>query len=121
MHKSKGQAALLHDQPEEALMHFRRAMSTNFDMILKLIETLKQHDIQYLVAPYEADAQLAWLSRHDVIDVVISEDSDCLAYGCKRVWHPRMSVLFHIMHNIVIRLSSSLSWMEMDRKSRGKI
>lgn len=75
----------MQDQTENAIMHFRRSITVDFNMMLKLIVKLKEHDIQYLIAPYEADAQLAWLSRHDLIDLVISEDSDCLPYGCKRV------------------------------------
>ena len=38
-----------------------------------------------MVAPYEADAQLAFLSRMDIVDLVISEDSDTIVYGCKSV------------------------------------
>jgi exonuclease-1 len=38
------------------------------------------------VAPYEADAQLAWLAKLDSlmggVSAVISEDSDLIAYGC---------------------------------------
>jgi exonuclease 1 len=37
------------------------------------------------VAPYEADAQLAFLSLNGLVEAVISEDSDLLAYGCSRV------------------------------------
>uniref|UniRef100_M4C612 Exonuclease 1 n=1 Tax=Hyaloperonospora arabidopsidis (strain Emoy2) TaxID=559515 RepID=M4C612_HYAAE len=39
----------------------------------------------FYVAPYEADAQLAFLSRHKIVDVVISDDSDCVPYGVKTV------------------------------------
>lgn len=38
-----------------------------------------------MVAPYEADAQLAHLSRTGAVDAVITEDSDYLPYGCKKV------------------------------------
>jgi len=41
--------------------------------------------VRYLVAPYEADAQLAYLSMKGIVDVVISEDSDTIPYGCRRV------------------------------------
>ncbi len=38
------------------------------------------------MAPYEADAQLAWLAKLDSlmggVSAVISEDSDLIAYGC---------------------------------------
>jgi exonuclease-1 len=41
--------------------------------------------IEYIVAPYEADAQLAYLSLHNIVDVIITEDSDLLAFGARRV------------------------------------
>ena len=34
---------------------------------------------------YEADAQLAYMSRHGLADLVITEDSDALVFGCRRV------------------------------------
>ncbi len=41
--------------------------------------------IEILVAPYEADAQLAFLARNGHVDAVISEDSELLVYGCPEV------------------------------------
>lgn len=38
-----------------------------------------------VVAPYEADAQLAYLSRTGYVALCISEDSDLLCFGCPRV------------------------------------
>lgn len=37
------------------------------------------------MAPYEADAQMAYLALNGLVDVVITEDSDLLTYGCPRV------------------------------------
>ena len=42
-------------------------------------------NVQYVVAPYEADAQLAWLEREGVVDGIVTEDSDLLVFGCKLV------------------------------------
>ena len=39
----------------------------------------------YIVAPYEADAQLAFLSIQGHADVVITEDSDTIPFGCRKV------------------------------------
>ena len=47
-------------------------------------------------APYEADAQLAFLYLHKIVDVVVSEDYDLLAYGVK-----------HLMSKIEMNTSSS--------------
>ena len=38
-----------------------------------------------MVAPYEADAQLAYLSKIDYIQGVITEDSDLLVFGAANV------------------------------------
>ena len=36
-----------------------------------------------MIAPYEADSQIAKLYNLGEVDYVISEDSDFLVYGCK--------------------------------------
>jgi exonuclease-1 len=38
-----------------------------------------------VVAPYEADAQLAYLERIGIVNGVITEDSDLLVFGCQNV------------------------------------
>ena len=35
-----------------------------------------------MIAPYEADAQIAYLVKEGIANVGISEDSDLLVYGC---------------------------------------
>lgn len=48
-------------------------------------QALRRQGVKLVVAPYEADAQLAYLNRSGAVDVVLTEDSDCLPYGCKKV------------------------------------
>ena len=55
------------------------------EMAFQLIKVLKEQGIPYVVAPYEADAQLAYLEAQGIIDAVITEDSDLLVFGCKTV------------------------------------
>ncbi|OIR56241.1 MAG: exonuclease 1-like protein [Amphiamblys sp. WSBS2006] len=50
-----------------------------------LVVLLREAKMQCIVAPYEADAQLAHLERTEVIDAVITEDSDLILYGCKKI------------------------------------
>ena len=38
-----------------------------------------------IVAPYEADAQLAYLMKCGIAQLVITEDSDLVLFGCDRV------------------------------------
>lgn len=54
-------------------------------MAFEWIQELKRENVEYIVAPYEADAQLAYLNRTGVISAVITEDSDLLCFGCTKV------------------------------------
>ena len=54
-------------------------------MAQALILELQAYEVEYIVAPYEADAQLAYLALNGVVHAVITEDSDLLVYGCPRV------------------------------------
>ncbi|KAK6123068.1 hypothetical protein DH2020_043187 [Rehmannia glutinosa] len=66
-----------------------RAVTVTPLMAHQLIQILRSEKIEFVVAPYEADAQLAYLSGLEAekggIVAVISEDSDLLAYGCPAV------------------------------------
>jgi hypothetical protein len=49
------------------------------------IQLLNSLNIQYIIAPFEADCELAYLSKINYVDFIITEDSDLIAYGCKCV------------------------------------
>lgn len=49
------------------------------------MQVLKQEKVDYIVAPYEADAQMTFLSVNKLVDAVITEDSDLIPFGCSRV------------------------------------
>jgi XPG I-region len=51
------------------------------------MQVLKKEKVDYIVAPYEADAQMAFLSINKLVDAVITEDSDLIPFGCLRVSH----------------------------------
>eukprot|EP00966_Prymnesium_polylepis_P214835 4975177-Prymnesium_polylepis.1 len=53
-------------------------------MARKLADVLVQRGLPFVVAPFEADAQLAFLVRTGACAAAVSEDSDLLAYGCER-------------------------------------
>lgn len=61
-----------------------------------VLQELKAQGVAFLVAPYEADAQMAYLARSGAVQVVVTEDSDLLAYGCPRCAHALLTVL--MMH-----------------------
>jgi len=42
-------------------------------------------EIKYIVAPFEADAQLAYLYKQGLIDCVLTNDSDLIIYGVEHI------------------------------------
>ncbi|BFF99622.1 flap endonuclease GEN [Drosophila madeirensis] len=60
---------------------------TRFNHVLKQCETLLlSMGIQCVQGPGEAEAYGAFLNKHGLVDGVISQDSDCFAYGAIRVY-----------------------------------
>jgi len=64
---------------------FGQACSVSYEIRYDLIQKCKALGISFIVAPYEADAQMASLALKGVVDLVVTEDSDMLVYGCPRV------------------------------------
>ena len=59
------------------------AVTTGF--IGLCVEACREMGISYVVAPNEADAQLAYLARTGQVQYVITDDGDLCVYGCPRV------------------------------------
>ncbi|CAF0788729.1 unnamed protein product [Rotaria sordida] len=81
----RGQKALAHGKTREAEQFFQKAIEITPDMVLNVIRTLRTMGIDIIVAPYEADAQLAYLNRAKIVDYVITEDSDLVLFGCHHI------------------------------------
>lgn len=72
-------------KPSQAQLELQKAIDVTPEMARHLIEELKKEGVPYVVAPYEADAQLVYLERHGIITGIITEDSDLLVFGAKRL------------------------------------
>lgn len=81
--KRAGQELLNAGKASQAYLEFQKAVDVTPEMARLLIDELKQNGVQYIVAPYEADAQLVYLERKGIIDGILSEDSDLLVFGAK--------------------------------------
>ncbi|TKA75286.1 hypothetical protein B0A55_05076 [Friedmanniomyces simplex] len=81
--KRAGLELLRMEKISQAHLELQKAVDVTPLMARELIEELKLLDVPYVVAPYEADSQLAYLERQGVIDGVVSEDSDLLIFGTK--------------------------------------
>ncbi|RKO86085.1 PIN domain-like protein, partial [Blyttiomyces helicus] len=83
--RRKGLELLRKGEKAKATDYFQKSVDVTPRMAHKLIQALKQANVDFVVAPYEADAQLAYLERSGAVAGVITEDSDLLVFGCKKV------------------------------------
>ncbi|XP_030051066.1 exonuclease 1 isoform X2 [Microcaecilia unicolor] len=81
----KGKQLLREGKVTEARECFARSINITSAMAHDVIKFARAQGIDCIVAPYEADSQLAYLNKVGIAQAVITEDSDLLAFGCKKV------------------------------------
>lgn len=64
---------------------YQKAVDISPSIAHELIQVLKKENIDHIVAPYEADAQMTFLAVTKHVDAVITEDSDLIPFGCPRI------------------------------------
>jgi len=81
--RAAGMELLKMGKTSQAHQELQKAVDITPEMARMLIEELKRNNVQYVVAPYEADSQMAYLEKKGIIDGILSEDSDLLVFGAK--------------------------------------
>jgi exonuclease 1 len=64
-----------------AMRKFSESVDITSEMAYAFIMVLKDLNVEYYVAPYEADAQLAYFYLTKKVQAVVTEDSDLLVFG----------------------------------------
>ena len=72
---------------EGAIPLLTQSILVTSELAFSVIQEIRSMGVTCIVSPYEADAQLAFLAREKLVDVVITEDSDLLVYGTPVVWY----------------------------------
>ena len=68
------------------------------------MQALRQKGIEFVVAPFEADAQIAFLCQKGYCDLAITEDSDLIAFGCDTVcFDARVAFSVRGFHNLTVQ------------------
>lgn len=83
---------------DEARSYMRRSVDVTHEMALALIKECRNRNVDCIVAPYEADAQLAYLNINNIAQLVITEDSDLILFGCTKVNSDFRLCFFHRFH-----------------------
>uniref|UniRef100_A0A915M2S0 Exonuclease 1 n=1 Tax=Meloidogyne javanica TaxID=6303 RepID=A0A915M2S0_MELJA len=70
----------------EAFQAFCRGAELTRDIVEKTIRSFKNvNNVDVIVAPYEADAQIAYMVQKGFAHAVITEDSDLIVFGCDKI------------------------------------
>ncbi|KAF9171341.1 Rad2 nuclease [Mortierella sp. AD010] len=83
--KKQAMELLRAGKSKQALEQFRKCVDVTPKMAYSVIQALEAAQVDFVVAPYEADAQLAYLEKRGLVDGIVTEDSDLLVFGCKKV------------------------------------
>lgn len=71
--------------------HFRakemmkRCVGVTPEIFHSVLRVLRANNIEFIVSPYEADAQLYFLQKINYIDYILTEDSDLIVYGATNI------------------------------------
>ncbi|KAM5146784.1 exonuclease 1 isoform 1-T2 [Mantella aurantiaca] len=85
MNLQKGKQLLREGKLSEARDCFSRSVNITSEMAHQVIKAARSEGVDCIVAPYEADSQLAYLNKNGFAQAIVTEDSDLLAFGCKKV------------------------------------
>jgi len=66
--------------------YYQKSISITFQMVMNCVAALKQNNVQYIIAPYEGDSQLAYMFTSGMVDFCITEDSDLLVFGVRNIF-----------------------------------
>nr|CCC92106.1 putative exonuclease [Trypanosoma congolense IL3000] len=77
-----GNAPCTKSVQQEITALLEKGMDITTELAHAVILVLQERRLECIVAPYEADAQLAYLCKQGYVQAVISEDSDLIAYQC---------------------------------------
>ncbi|KAK3093943.1 hypothetical protein FSP39_022063 [Pinctada imbricata] len=85
VNRKKAAQLLREGKRAEARECLQRCIDISPEMALNLMNTCRARGVDCIVAPYEADAQLAFLNKAGIAQIIITEDSDLLLFGCEKV------------------------------------
>lgn len=96
--------------------YFRRCVNITHEIALELMKECRKLNVDCIVAPYEADAQLAYICKLKLADYVITEDSDLVLFGCEKVKLFFLKLWYH--QKIIISFTQILYKLDLTGNCR---
>lgn len=84
-YRAEVESCLSRSQVEKARELMKRCVSVTPEILHSIIRALRAGGIEYIISPYEADAQLYFLQKICYIDYIVTEDSDLIVYGARKI------------------------------------
>uniref|UniRef100_A0AAF5PQD2 Exonuclease 1 n=1 Tax=Wuchereria bancrofti TaxID=6293 RepID=A0AAF5PQD2_WUCBA len=85
-HKQRGDLLMSEGRASEAYNCFKRSATLTPKVIESAIQAFRRLNmVDVIVAPYESDAQLTFLTKTKMAQAVVTEDSDLIAFGCEKI------------------------------------
>lgn len=85
--KEKAAKLLNLGKTDEARSYLKASLNITPEMASALIKECHKIKVDCIVAPYECDAQLAFFSLTGIAELVITEDSDLVLFGCPKIFY----------------------------------
>ena len=82
----------------------KSAISIDYKIFVELVKVCVEKGYDYVVSPYKSDAQLTYL-KIELIDYILTEDSDHLLFGCRGFTKVIFKVNFHTMDGELVVLN----------------
>ncbi|KNC79281.1 hypothetical protein, variant [Sphaeroforma arctica JP610] len=83
--RALAEKALREGKNAEANIMYQRCISITPALAFALIQMCREMHVRFIVAPYEADSQMAFLATTNRVAAIITEDSDLIAFGCSKI------------------------------------
>jgi exonuclease-1 len=84
-HMLEADSLLRAGERSKAMDEYGKAVDITPEHAFDVLLACRRLNVLTYVAPYEADAQIAFLARHGHVQLVLAEDSDMMAFGCPAV------------------------------------
>lgn len=70
---------------EEKKKYYFMKSDISYEEIMDCIELIKLFGFSVIIAPQEADSQLAYLGKNKIVDYIVSDDMDLLVFGSPNI------------------------------------
>ncbi|KAL6645062.1 hypothetical protein ACP70R_016670 [Stipagrostis hirtigluma subsp. patula] len=90
------------------------AESVSSEMFAECQELLQMFGLPYIIAPMEAEAQCAYMEMSNLVDGVVTDDSDVFLFGARHVYKNIFDDRKYLL--LLLRLLQNCSWERVELK-----